>query len=119
MAYTDSTTISQTLATTSETELTSINVPSGLVYTLTSLWAGHDNGGGGEIRLAIDTYTQGRFQYVMNGLSSSVSSSDIRTPVNIAVRGPALIQTFATPDDNTSGEFVLQVEYINSEGSTN
>ena len=119
MAYTDSQTISATVASSSEVELNSINVPSGLVYTLTSLWSGHDNGGGGEIRLKIDTYTQGNFNYVMNGLSSSVSSSDIRTPVNIPVRGPALIQTFMTPDDATSGEGVIQVEYINSEGSTN
>lgn len=119
MAYTDSTILSSVIASTSEQELPSINVPAGLVYSLRSLFGGHDNAGGGTYRLRIDTYTQGNFEYIFNSDSSSFTKGDIKTPVSIDVRGPALIQAFMTCDDATSGTGSIQVEYINSEGATN
>ena len=119
MAYTDNQNITATIASTSESTVGSLNISAGQSYTLTSLWAGHANGKGGTYRIAVDTYPQANFAYVVNGQDSQFEANEPAYPVNIRINGPAELTAYMTCADATSGIGRVSIGYINSEGPTN
>ena len=117
MAYTDSQVFSATVATTSETSLGTVNVPSGRSYLITSLWAGL--AGGGTYRIAIDTYPSMQGVRIANASDPTNIGANPPYSENISVSGPAEITVYVTNLSATSTRCVCNMEYIDSAGATN
>ena len=122
--YTDSQILSATVASTSETSLSKINVPMGRTYKITGLWCGTNNSGGGLFRISSDIYPQANFTYVQNStsdiaLNGILTSNSSVYPVNIVINGPAEIEGFVTNLDATSGRSAIMIQYIDNAVATN
>jgi len=115
---TDSQIIDATVASTSETQVGTINVPAGRSYRLTGIFAAH--GQGGKCRIAIDTYPSLQGSYVQNSTNILETAANLITPLNINVNGPAEISGFVTNAAATTGTARIMLQYIDSgAGATN
>jgi hypothetical protein len=112
MAFSDSQTLSATIATVSESSIGTINVPSGRSYRLTSLFVAHPQGG--TSRIAIDTYPALQGKYLQNSQDYLSTINNNFTPMNIAVNGPAEITIYASNAAATSGIAKAALGYIDS-----
>jgi hypothetical protein len=118
---TDSQIIEATVASTSETQVGTINVPSGRSYRLTGVFAAHAQGG--KCRIAIDTYPSLQGSYIQNSTdinSLTYTAAASPSPLNINVNGPAEISAFVTNSAAGSSTARVMLQYIDSGvGSTN
>ena len=120
MAFTDSQVISATVASASETEVGSVSVPAGRVYTLTNLFGGHSSGG--QFRIAIDTYVSMQGQYMQNQADGTTSSATGAILYNTSVRaiGPCTITGYVTNANASTGTASIMINYVDSgPGATN
>ena len=117
MAYTDNQVMSATIASTSETSMGTINVPSGRTYTITSLWGA--GAGGGVYKLSIDTYPSMQGVRVQNADDPTQILNARPYSENISISGPAEISATMTNLSATSTVCKINVEYIDSAGATN
>ena len=117
MAFTDNQVISGTVAATTETTLSTVNVPSGRTYVITSLWGA--GAGGGTFRIAVDTYPSMQGVRVQNSSDPTNIGTTIAYNENISVSGPAEITGYITNLSNTSTLCKINMEYIDSAGATN
>ncbi len=98
--YTDSQILDATVASVAESQVGTLNVPSGRSYRLTGVWAGHAQGG--TCRIAIDTFPALQGQYIQNSTDiDSIANANVfgapnPTPLNLNVNGPAEISAFVT-----------------------
>ena len=117
MAYTDSQVFVATVASTSETSMGTINVPSGRTYTITSLWGA--GAGGGTYKIAVDTYPAMQGTRVQNSSDPTNIGATIAYNENISVAGPAEISATITNLSASSTACKINMEYIDSAGATN
>ena len=117
MAYTDNQVMSATVASTSETNLATINVPSGRLYTITSLWGA--GAGGGTFRISVDTYPSMQGVRVQNSADPTNIGANDPYSENIQVAGPAEIKGYVTNLSSSSTRCVINMEYVDSAGATN
>ena len=117
MAYTDNQVFSATVASTSETSLGTINVPSGRSYTITSLWGA--GAGGGIYKISIDTFPSMQGTRVQNSSDPTNIGATIAYNENISVSGPAEISCTVTNLSSSSTVCKVNMEYIDSAGATN
>ena len=90
MAFTANQVMSATVASTSETNLATVNVPSGRTYTITSLWGA--GAGGGTYRISVDTYPSMQGVRVQNSSDPTNIGANEAYNENISVSGPAEIK---------------------------
>lgn len=114
--YSDNQVIGATVASTSETSLGEISVPSGRNYTITSLWGA---GTGGTIRVAVDTYPSMQGSYVQNSNDPTNIGATLQHNTNISINGPATLTGYITNSAATSTACKLNISYIDSAGATN
>ena len=115
---TDSQIVDATVASTSETQVGTINVPAGRSYRLTGVFAAHAQGG--KCRIAIDTYPSLQGSYIQNSTNITETASNLVTPLNINVNGPAEISAFVTNAGGGSSTARVMLQYIDSgAGATN
>jgi len=117
MAFTDNQVFVATVASTSETSMGTINVPSGRTYTITSLWCA--GAGGGVYKLSIDTYPSMQGVRVQNSSDPTNIGANIAYNENISISGPAEISATITNLSATSTSCKINMEYIDSAGATN
>ena len=117
MAFTDNQVMSPTLASTSETNLATVNVPSGRTYTITSLWGA--GAGGGTYRISVDTYPSMQGVRVQNSSDPTNIGANEAYNENISVSGPAEIKGYVTNLSASSTRCVINMEYVDSAGATN
>jgi len=117
MAYTDNQVFSATVASTSETSLGTINVPSGRSYTITSLWGA--GAGGGIYKISIDTFPSMQGTRVQNSDTPTNLGATIAYNENISISGPAEISATVTNLSSTSTLCKINMEYVDSAGATN
>lgn len=115
---TDSQIIDATVASVSETQVGTINVPAGRSYRLTGIFAGHAQGG--KCRISIDTYPSLQGSYIQNSTDITSTGPNLMTPLNINVNGPAEISGFVTNNGAGSSTARIMFQYIDSgAGATN
>jgi len=114
--YSDNQVIGATVASTSETSLGEIQIPSGRNYTITSLWCG---GVGGTFRISVDTYPSMQGTYVQNSTSPTEIGAAVKHDTNISINGPATVTGYITNAAATSTACKLNVAYIDNAGATN
>jgi len=117
MAFTDNQVFSATIATTSESSLSSINVPSGRTYTITSLWGA--GSGGGTYKISVDTFPSMQGTRVQNSDTPTNIGTTNSYSENISIQGPAEISATMTNLSATSAVCKINMEYIDSAGATN
>jgi len=117
MAFTDNQVFSATLATTSESSLSSINVPSGRTYTITSLWGA--GSGGGTYKISVDTFPSMQGVRIQNSSDPTNIGANLSYSENISIQGPAEISATMTNLSATSVVCKINMEYIDSAGATN
>ena len=117
MAYTDSQVFSATVASTSETSMGSINVPSGRTYTITSLWGA--GAGGGTFKLSADTYPAMQGTRIQNSSDPTNIGANAAYNENVSIRGPAELSATITNLSATSTLCKINMQYIDSAGATN
>jgi hypothetical protein len=117
MAFTDNQVMIGTVASTSETNLATINVPSGRVFTITSLWGA--GAGGGTYRIAVDTYPSMQGVRVQNSSDPTQIGATLAYSENISVSGPAEIKGYVTNLSSSSTSCKINIEYVDSAGATN
>jgi len=117
MAFTDNQVFSATIATTSESSLSSINVPSGRTYTITSLWGA--GAGGGIYKLSVDTFPSMQGVRVQNSSDPTNIAATRAYSENISIQGPAEISATMTNLSSSSTVCKINMEYIDSAGATN
>jgi hypothetical protein len=114
--YTDSQVLNATVASTSESSLGEMSIPSGRTYTITSLWCG---GVGGTYRISVDTYPSMQGSFVQNASDPTNIGATNKHDTNISITGPATLTGFISNTAATSTSCNLNIQYIDSAGSTN
>ncbi len=112
--FTDSQTLSATIASTSESSLGSINIPQGSSYRITSLFGA---GVGGTYRIAVDTIPSMQGVRLQNSTDPTQIGAAVAYSENILINGPAELTAFMTNNAATSTACKLVVEYIDTRGN--
>lgn len=110
--WSDSRLVSTNIASTTETEVGSLNVPKNQAWLLTSLWGAHPQKG--TYRMEIDSLPGMAGRYVFNSddpdvIGSATGSSNLNN-LNFVVNGPATITFFGTPAAAAAGEAQIQLQ---------
>lgn len=115
---TDSQILDATVASTAETSVGTINIPSGRVYQLTGVFGAHTTGG--TMRYSVDTYPSLQGQYVQNSTDITQIGNTNMTPLNLSIRGPAELSAFVSNNGAGTGTARIMFQYIDrGQGSTN
>ena len=109
VSFSDSKILSNTVASTSKTLVEAFNVSSGERVDLYSMFAAHPQGGA--VSLEIDLYPGGSFTYLQNSTTITNMGSNNKTPLKIAVPGPAKISVYMTNAAATSGVAKVELCY--------
>jgi len=121
MAFTDSQTIQATVASTSETEVGSVQVAAGRQFTITGLYGGHSSGG--TYRIKVNTYPTLQGVYLQNnlsGISMAAAANGNIYRTNLVLLGPCTITGYVTNATNSSAKAGIMFNYIDSaQGVTN
>lgn len=109
VSFSDSKVLSNTVGSVSKTLVDSINVSAGERLDLYSMYAAHPQGG--TASLEIDLYPGGSFTYMQNSTTITNMGSNNKTPLKIAVPGPAKISAYLTNAAATSGTGKVELCY--------
>jgi len=112
--FTDNQSTKTTVASTSETALTTINVPNGTSYRITKLFCG---GVGGTYRIAVDTIPSMQGTRIQNSTDPTQIGAALSYDENIMVQGPAEISAFITNNAATSTSCTFSMSYIDTRGA--
>ena len=114
MAFTDSQVMSATIASSAKSEVSSISVPAGRVYSLTGIYGGHTSGG--NFSVTIDTYVSLQGEYLQNALTGIAGSENGARPypINIEAIGPCTITGYVTNANASTGTASIMIQYVNS-----
>jgi len=108
--YTSSQKVSKTIASADKSELSQIDIPSGEVWQIYSIWG---QGGSGFFHVEPTTMPAMKSNYVQNVGADEiyVHGNDKGWPVNITVSGPSTITCSVTNDAATSVDCNIGIMY--------
>ena len=109
--FTDAQTVSATVASTSETSLGEIQVPSGRSFRITDVWCG---GNGGTYRIAVDTLPSMQGTRVQNSSDPTNIGATQSYDSNILCNGPSTISVFITNASSSSTACKATISYVDS-----
>tara|TARA_Y100000296_G_scaffold67142_1_gene79631 strand:- start:374 stop:727 length:354 start_codon:yes stop_codon:yes gene_type:complete len=100
---------SATVASTAETTVETINVPSNETWMIYSIFGAHPQGG--TVSLIIDQLPGGNFTWLQNSTTITNSGTNLPHAVAIPINGPATVKTAVTNAAATSGTAKVALFY--------
>ena len=111
--FTDGQVLAATVATTSETSLGTINIPSGRAYQITNLWCA---GTGGTFRAAADILPSMQGVRIQNSTDPTNIGANIKYDESILLTGPSELTIYISNSAATSTACKCVVEYVDMGG---